>query len=243
MADHYYDQFGHPCYTVIGANGKERNTNVADARKLGLVPSVTTILNMAAKPGLINWMLDQAILAALTLPKKEDEDEASYLKRVKHDSKQQGKDAADFGTRIHNAIEIYMGGENVSDEYVDYCEAVAEVLYDFYGDVQWIAEESFAHSLKFGGKVDLHSDGIVIDVKTKEFGPDDKVDGYEEHCIQLAAYREGLQMPKAECANVFVSRTHPGLVRVIQWDQKELAKGWQMFQHYLAIWKLKNNFN
>ena len=31
---HWYTQEGDPMYTVIGANGKERNTTLRDARKI-----------------------------------------------------------------------------------------------------------------------------------------------------------------------------------------------------------------
>ena len=36
---HWYSQDGEPMYTLIGANGKERNTTLRDAKSLGLVPS------------------------------------------------------------------------------------------------------------------------------------------------------------------------------------------------------------
>ena len=45
---HWYTRTGAPMYTVKGANGKERNTTLRDARKYDLVPLVTTILNVAA---------------------------------------------------------------------------------------------------------------------------------------------------------------------------------------------------
>ena len=51
---HWYTQEGEPMYTIIGANGKERNTTLRDAKKENLVPSVTTILGMIAKPSLEN---------------------------------------------------------------------------------------------------------------------------------------------------------------------------------------------
>ena len=65
---HWYDKAGQPRYTVIGANGNERPTTLRDARKDGLVPSVTTVMSVAAKPGLEAWKLNQAFLSALTLP-------------------------------------------------------------------------------------------------------------------------------------------------------------------------------
>ena len=64
---HWYTQEGEPMYTIIGVNGKERNTNLRDARLLGLVPSVTTIMDLIAKPSLENWKINQALNSALTL--------------------------------------------------------------------------------------------------------------------------------------------------------------------------------
>ena len=52
-AGHWYTQEGEPMYTIIGANGRERNTTLRDAKTLGLVPSVTTIIGMIAKLGSI----------------------------------------------------------------------------------------------------------------------------------------------------------------------------------------------
>ena len=46
---HWYTQEGEPMYTIVGANGKERNTTLRDAKKEGFVPSVTTIIGIAAK--------------------------------------------------------------------------------------------------------------------------------------------------------------------------------------------------
>jgi len=84
--------------------------------------------------------------------------------------------------------------------------------------------------------------GIVLDAKTKEFGPDDDVVAYEEHLMQLAAYRNGLGLPHARCANVFASVTHLGLIKIVEWPEADLRKGWEMFQCLLRFWKLKNDF-
>jgi hypothetical protein len=43
-----------------------------------------------------------------------------------------------------------------------------------------------------------------------------------------------------EAANVFVSTTNPGLVKVVKWGWHDLYRGWEMFQSLLDFWKLKN---
>ena len=59
---HWYAADGTPAYRIIGKNGKERNTTVRDARERNLVPSVTTVLGLVAKPGLNTWLQQQVLL-------------------------------------------------------------------------------------------------------------------------------------------------------------------------------------
>ncbi len=59
---HWYTQEGKPAYTVVGSNGKVRNTTLRDAKKLKLLPSVTTVMSVAAKPGLEAWKQQQLLL-------------------------------------------------------------------------------------------------------------------------------------------------------------------------------------
>lgn len=238
---HWYQRDGTPQYTVTAKNGNERATTLADARKMSLVPSVTTILNVAAKPGLERWKQEQLLLAALTLPRAPDEDEKSFIDRVVVDSKEQGKKAAERGTRIHEAIESFYNGIMLA-EMVDYQVGVYREIEEAYNVTRFEPEKAFAHELGFGGKVDLHSKeaNLVLDIKSKEFTDPKKVDAYDEHMMQLAAYRVGLNLPNAVCANVFVSATQPGLVVIKEWSQEDLARGWEMFQSLLRFWQIKN---
>ncbi|MEN9727407.1 MAG: hypothetical protein RL434_1773 [Pseudomonadota bacterium] len=239
-SNHWYTRDGVPMYTVEAAKGGQRNTTLRDARKLNLVPSVTTILNVAAKPGLTQWLQKQVLLAALTLPRMRDEPEDEFIARIIDDSKEQGRAAADAGTEIHASIQGFYEGQPVT-RHQEHITGCTRAISDVFGLHGWIAERAFGHELGFGGKVDLHSpQGVVIDIKTKEFTDPAKVDAYDEHLMQLAAYRVGLGMPEARCANVFVSRSVPGLTRLVEWSQEDLARGWQMFVALLNFWQLKN---
>lgn len=237
---HWYSREGLPAYTILGKNGKVRNTTLRDARDMNLVPSVTTILNVAAKPQLTQWMQKQVLLAALTLPKIDAETEEDYINRILQDSKEQGRSAADAGTDIHAAIEAFYRGETW-DKHQEHVKGCVQALDKHFGHQPWIAERSFGHELGYGGKVDLHCPGIVADVKTKEFTDPSKVEGYEDHRMQLAAYRVGLGMPQARCVNVFISRSVPGLCVIKEWTQQELDEGWEMYMHLLRFWQIKNN--
>jgi len=226
-------------YTVEAAKGGQRPTTLRDARKLNLVPSVTTILNVASKPALIQWMQRQVLLAALTLPRRPEEPEEEWVSRIVEDSKEQGRAAADVGTDIHASIQGFYEGRSTG-RHLKHVQACTEALQGHFGALQWVSEKAFAHETGFGGKVDLHAPNVVVDVKTKEFSDPDKVDAYDEHLMQLSAYRVGLGMPDARCANVFVSRSVPGLVKVIEWSEDDLKRGWDMFSALLTFWQLKN---
>ena len=164
---HWYTRDGIPRYTIIGANGKERNTTLRDARKEGLIPSVTTILKVASNPVLNQWIQKQVLMAALTLPKVDGESENEYISRIINDSKEQGRKAADLGTDIHNAIQSFYEGKT-NDTYVKHTQGCIVALQEVYGSQGWISERAFGHDMGFGGKCDLHStegEGIVVDIK------------------------------------------------------------------------------
>ena len=234
---HWYTKDGHPAYTTIGKTG-ERPTTLRDARKLGLLPSVTTINGMLSKAGLDTWKQQQVLLAALTLPRSEGESEQEWLARVMQDSKATGREAAERGTAIHAVIEEYFEQKYMPNK-PPYLDAIDKALIDAFGSQLWLTEKSFGHPLGFGGKCDLmSSSGFVVDFKTKETDLD-KVDVYFEHEMQLAAYREGLGMPTARSAIVFVNAL-TNQVKLIEISQEKLQSGWECFEHLLRVYQIKN---
>jgi hypothetical protein len=240
---HWYTRDGVPQYTVEAKKGGHRNTTLRDARVMNLVPSVTTVLSVAAKPALTAWLQQQVLLAALTLPRRPDEPEKDYVERIISDSKEQGRSAADAGTDIHASIQGFYEDRHTG-KHQESVQACDKAIKEHFGDQVWISERSFGHDLGFGGKCDLFArggEGIVADIKTKEFSDPAKIDGYDEHLMQLSAYRVGLGIPQARCANVFISRSVPNLVLVREWSAEDLDRGWEMFCHLLSFWQLKNS--
>ena len=243
---HWYDEMGNTAYTTIAKNGKPRATTLADAKKNNYYPSVTTVLGVAAKPGLDRWKQEQAILAALTLPRLEGEEESEWLSRVLSDSRSQGKQATERGSAIHAIIESFFDGI-LLESVPTYCRNIENALQASYGARLWIPEQSASHTeLKYGGKVDLHAKadkikgipGVVVDFKTKEV-PLESVVPYQEHIMQMAAYRELLGLEGARCGIMFVN----GLtdeVKLCEIPEDELQKGLKCFFHLLRFYQLKS---
>ena len=241
-AGHWYDKEGRPAYRVIGNNGQERKATLRDARKLDLVPSVTTILSISAKPALENWKVDQALTAATTIHKIEGESVDEFKSRAKYEARQIGRLAADRGTEIHAEIErgFVLGERNTS--FV----SVKSLLDSLYPDEEWVAEDSFCSTLGYGGKIDLYSkSGIFVDFKTKDNleGKEAKTLAYDDHGMQLSAYAEGMGFSEPTRLSIFIDRADPSVLIHHQWDSASHRRHFDMFYSLLLFWKLSKNYD
>ena len=236
-SQHWYHRHGAPAYDLT----------LRHARKMGLVPGVSSILQMEAKPQLTKWFIEQALMSALTLPRLAGETDDDFIGRAREDSKEQARKAAARGTAIHAAIQGAFEGKPIAAEDLPYVEPVRAWLLQRYGLDGWTAESSFASPMGYGGKADLIHTGIpvVADIKCKDFGEEKegKDLAWPEHAMQLAAYREGFGHPGADCINIFVSTRIPGLVRVREWDEPEIYENWKAFQCLLTLWKIRKKFD
>lgn len=236
----YCARTGEPRYTTIGKNGSPRGTTVADARKAPgtLVPSVTTILKLAAAPNLVNWFKEQVAKTAFVERPREGESEADYIGRVLPLAEEVSARARDRGTEIHGAIER----SDYSGQFAAHVIAAQKQVHDWASVSTWDSERSFASQrYGFGGKLDLSSGdglGFVVDFKTSENIDNKRI--YDDHARQLAAYRMGLEMPKARCAIVFVSSTEPK-ARLIEVEEEALQKAWEEFRCLLRLFYLTKN--
>jgi len=224
---HWYTSDGVPAYTqeiASGKNkGKERPTTIRDARKLGLVPSVTTITGILDKPALTAWKCRQAVEKVTNPDYKPDT-------------------SAEKGSKIHGAIEHWLETGKVRRGYRGYINVVERVLGEL-GIEHPISERSFA-TTEFGGAVDLHDKeaNIILDFKTKKEVETGKDYHYDEHAMQLAAYREGLGMKGAKCYNLFLSRTTPDNYSLHEWEEEDVQRGWAIFYHLKEVWMLTRRF-
>jgi CRISPR/Cas system-associated exonuclease Cas4 (RecB family) len=182
-------------------------------------------------------------MSALTLPRVDGESLDDYAKRCIQDASEQAKDAAQRGTDIHGSLEKYYQTGKIQAEHSKMVCGTVDAVNEEFGNLTWLSEKSFS-SLEhgYGGKIDLHGDNLVIDFKTKEFGEGDKKLHWEEQAIQLAAYAYGLGMPDATLANVFVSVTNPGLVKVHIWKEST-AHYFEGFRRMLELWKWTKGYD
>jgi hypothetical protein len=238
-SSHWYTQDGREAHTYINKKGGVSNTTLRQARTENLVPSVTSVIRLAAAPGLQNWKDDQLILAALSLPRVPDETDDEFVARVKLDAKEQARKAAEFGTLVHSYVQegfnpIDMSG--LCQEGVRYYASAEKCLSDALGAIKWVSEKSFAVD-GYGGKCDLHAPGYVVDLKTTS-KPLEGLKTWPEHSYQLSSYRHGLGMDDARCFILYI-HTETAESKLIELDAKELETGWKCFSALLQFFYAK----
>ena len=247
---HWYDRQGRLCYQQRSRGGTYRDTTLRDARAQNLVPSVSEILRVIAKPGLEAWKEKQHALAALTLPEQDRMGEdATRLAKIRQDAQKQVIEAAAEGAKIHDAIEKHFKGERYDVRYEQHVRGAVAALSQHFAEVcDWESERSFCHPRGFGGRVDIFSRSArtVGDIKSRDFGPEKLArDLAFEQYVQLAAYAEGLDLCRtarpaprhrvelvtepAVLFSLFVSRTHPGLALVHPWEPEKCLRGLRQF--------------
>ena len=243
-----------PFHTVERADGQgERSVTLRDARKVNAYPSVTNILSVLAKPALDAWKQEQAILAALTLPRLDGESEDDFARRVVSDMTAQVSKAADLGTSIHAAAEVYAQSAALP-ENPEVRALFEPVRVWFDTDVERIdrVETVVAHhEFGYAGTVDLVAklrstgDWAVIDFKTQRIKRDAKgvvkPGFYETWPLQLEAYRQAIlhtcegKQP-ADIVSVVIGSTEPVPVMPKVWPREELGAYWNAFVNVRNLW-------
>ena len=179
---HWYYPDGRSLHTVPKKDGTgERNTTKADARKLGLFPSVTAITKIVANPSLDRWKQNQMLEACVNNPIVGGEDTEEYGDKMRQFAQKKMVDARAFGSLYHNAIdELNKTGflDNKYDEIKPYVKHYIQWTRDH--SVSFIDTEFVCVNEKFGyaGQVDGLAvvDGklTLLDYKTQDVKEDAK---------------------------------------------------------------------
>jgi len=252
---HWYTATGEARHTVQKADGSgERNTTLRDAKKHRLIPSVTTLLGLFAKPGLDRWKQDQLLRIAYDNPVKDGESYERFADRclIKHEKPVE--EAADFGTRIHDAIEKYFEGYPIEDELLEYVNPAFRWKQE--NQLRFIEREQILVNMEhgFAGTVDIVGKGpqeqkFIVDWKTRKTKPKVKVTSYDFQIHQIAAYgatywgEDAVENEEVTGANCYISSTEPGRFEVIKYDPAEVKKAWKVFKGVCSIWRSLKGFD
>ncbi len=264
---HWYAPTGEPMHTVIAkGNGLPRPTTLADARKLNLLPSVTTILKLLDKPALTAWKVEQAVLACLSSPRNDGEELDAFVTRILSTERvqdQEGQIARDRGTEIHDALEAFFASGVPAVPNADiwpWIEPACLAIRRQFG-ASVVATEKILVGDGYAGKADLitlHGQVYwLADYKTTKKLPDPKKGGaWSEHRLQLAAYAKAFKLllnragpgglevsseTQIRTANVYISTLEQGAFSICE-HEDWLPAYTNGFSPLVSHWQWANNY-
>lgn len=195
-------------YTTEGES--RHDATLREAKKEGLLPSVTKITSILSNPALVEYAKDQVLQAALMVPPNgKDYDE--WKKEVFAASNEHRNEAASAGTILHGWTEMFLSGKDIPQkEYADNRDAAR--IWDYF--LPWLEENlvpggrreetlvskthQFAGRTDYIGQVVDDPREFIIDFKFRNIKhPGYKKDGglkavrkpvYDTDVMQLAAY-------------------------------------------------------
>ena len=246
---HWYTALGEARHTMPKADGSgDRNTTLRDAKKHRLIPSVTTLLGMFAKPGLDRWKQDQLLRIAYDNPAQDGESYERFADKCLVLHEQPVEEAADFGTEVHDAIEKYHQGEHIPDHLIEYIQPAID--WKIEHNLRFIKQEEILVNMEhgFAGTVDIvglgaNDEKFIVDWKTRKTKPKVKVTSYDFQIHQIAAYaatewgEDQVEQMQVHGANCYISSTEPGRFEVIKYSPEEIRDAWQVFKGVCRIWR------
>jgi len=255
-SSHWYTRVGEPAHKQPKAKGGGlRPTTLADARKQSLIPSVTTVTGIMAKPTLERWKLNQVGLTAFDSRPTDEETADYYCKRIVSQSMESTDEAANFGTEVHDALEkMFADGIEPPEELAVYCQPVKNWFAE--KGLEFIEAEKRLVNLKRGyaGMTDIIARGkagqaAIIDWKTRKTREGQKVTPYDWQPEQIAAYaaaywgEEAVLGGQVTGANVFISSTEPGRLDVSSYDGSKIKESYEIFLKITDLWRYMKGYD
>lgn len=246
-SSHFYDIHGNAVFEVPNkSKGGMRGTTLKDAKKMALLPSVTTYFKCLHKKSLVDWQLRQVAWAATTLPRKDKEDDEAFIARIVVDAFEQVQDAADKGSLIHGCLENHFQGKPYDPSIKPYVDLVDEWAKKH--KVEWLDHELRLVNTKYGyaGTTDALAiiDGkrTLIDYKTRKSRPEYKMTPWSTEPMQLAAYANCPGMEIEQAVNIFISSTEMGRLEDAWYPKEQLDEEFEAFKHLIKVWSHFNGY-
>lgn len=228
-------------------------STLVNARKEGLLPSVTTVTSLLAAPGLEAWKQSQLVLAALTMPDEEKSDDLDALaKQIVSESKRAGKDAANLGTQIHDQAEAILRNGRWEKNLMT--QAIHGWVLENVKSVEWCEKTLVDTVVGYAGRADalvnhVEHGLVLIDWKTQKFKKlkkGYKPKFYNKWILQLAAYAECIGKP-VRCISVAINSVAESEEDIIVvdkvWTEEEQEEAYHQFLNLHSLWCWDRKYN
>lgn len=268
-SSHFYDIHGNPCHTqpTVSKNAKNptRPTNVKDAAKLGLFPSVSGYTKVMANPGLEYHKLSQVARACYNRPPVAGEELSAYTDQILEIAGQDAGGAAKIGDLTHEALENYITKPeydlSTPIDMQDGTEIPARELVIPAIERMKALHINVLHTERvvvnapegYAGRVDVIGEmrtfdgnwNVVADYKSTRTKPSEKIARRPDRAMQIAAYLKAHfgTFQNARGINIFISTTEIGRIEHTIYGEDELEAAWGAFLNCTALYRYRNGFD
>ena len=221
-------------------------------RKLGGLPSPTTVLNILGSPGLRYYFRRQMFESAVTTPRYVGESDDDYFDRCCHHADEHGQAARDRGGDFHDLVQRFHMRPSISNEITTdhplYQQFEAYVDWYFKNVKRSLMVEQAVIGQGYAGRVDhvaemMDGKVLCLDIKsqdtTKKKG---KFTYYDQWPIQLGAYAGACKIPIDGLMSVAVSANLPAVVETKLWE-RPVEYYHDIFMGLLKFWKHSNDYH
>ncbi|HOX59364.1 MAG TPA: hypothetical protein PLC99_20970 [Verrucomicrobiota bacterium] len=242
----WHTEDGVPMPSVLSATGGARPTTLSDARELGLLPSVSNILEVVHLPEQEVWKQGQAVLLGLTLPRREGESVDAYLERVMEARSQA---AVGFGTKLHGWAERLARWVEVdpADPRAPWMRLLRAWFLANCVRVVWAERPLVNRELGYAGVGDLliehRAHGItLVDLKLQNVKEGEGPSTYRSWGYEMAAYRAALG-EKVVCVTLIMNSREAHAPIEGRWSEEQMEMNWRGFRAARELWVVANNYD
>ena len=242
MGSHYYTK-----------DGELIDGDLRAARRVGGLPSPTTVLNILGSPGLKYYFRRQMFESTATTPRLAGESDDDYFDKCCRHADEHGQAARDKGGDFHSLVQSFHEHQLNGRTLVVPLGHPLAPQFDAY--VGWY-EKNVRRSLMveqavigqgYAGRVDHVAemvDGRVacLDTKTQDTKKKGKFSYYSNWAIQLGAYAGACKPMPDVLISVAVSSNCPAVVEAYEWP-KSPAYYYGIFLGLLKYWCLDNDYH
>jgi len=231
--------------------------DLRQCRKLGGLPSPTTVLNILGPPGLRYYFRKQMFESTATTPRLPNESDDDYFDRCCHHADEHGQAARDRGGDFHTLAQNFHTIYRVTGKIPDPGNAYGSLLPQYNAYVDWylhnvkrsIMVEQAVIGRGYAGRVDHVAEMIdgriaCLDVKTQDITKKKKFTYYSNWGVQLGAYAgtKTIKPIPDVLISVAVSSNLPAVVEAYEWPQSP-AYYHDIFLGLLKYWCEDNDYH
>jgi len=259
----FYDQDGKVVdliKTQVGAKNAWREPTVIDAKKNNWYPSWSTISKVLHSHRLESYKIEQALLAAASNPfapdpalEHEDVERArdAWVAATFNASRNEARDAADEGTKIHGFLKEWFGGKALLDmaqcdkRLVDVAVFIEDWLKGKGLNVDVRSESTFVNArVGVAGTMDLRGKEFVLDYKCRDLSKKSSKTPYLTDGCQLSCYRNcGIKINGSQAMiSVIVDRNLVAEPIIYEWSGPEAEVCDCMWWEMYFMWRLQCNW-